>query len=168
MRKLLLPVVLLLAAVPVAAAPGPDLTAGNLTLVSGTPGAGNPVLLQLVVRNPGPVAAGPFRVKALLSPALPVTARDAEIGSTEVPSIAGGAEIAVDLDAFIPAFASPGRYRLGAFIDPEDLLLDAVRSNNGAATATFFVTRAPAAMDPGDDMDAGHSRFSPGIATSWN
>ncbi len=151
MRVLFLVPFALLAAAP----PGPDLSAGNLTLLSGTPGAGEAVLLRLVVRNPGPGAAGPFRVKALLSPTLPVTARDAEIGSTEVLSIAEGAEIEVDLDGFVPASAAPGKYHLGAFIDPENLVLDAVRSNNGAATATFTVTRPPAAMELGDAMDAG-------------
>jgi hypothetical protein len=148
MRRFLLTALLL---VP----PGPDLRAGNLTLVSGTPGAGEQVFLGLEVSNPGPLPAGPFRVQALLSPALPVTARDAEIGSTEVPSMAAGAEIVVDLDAFIPASTAPGRYRLGAFVDPENLVLDGVRSNNGAATALFTVTRPPAAMDLGDDLDAG-------------
>src|SRR5690349_7808791 len=121
---------LLALAAPAGAVPGPDVAAGNLSLLSGTPGAGQALLLRLEVGNPGPVAAGPFRVKALLSPALPVTARDAEIGSTEVPSLPGGASTTVDLDAYVPSSAAPGRYRLGAFVDPENVLLDAVRSNN--------------------------------------
>ena len=154
MRRIL-PLLLLLAAGPGFAAAGPDLSAGNLTLTDGTPGAGEPVFLSLAVTNQSPDPAGPFRVKAVLSPALPVTVRDAEIGSTEVASIPGFGEISVDLDAFIPAATAPGKYRLGAWIDPENLLLDGIRSNNGAATATFTVTRAPGAMALGDGVDAG-------------
>ena len=92
---------------------------------------------------------------ATLSPALPVTAGDEEIGTADVASLAGGASVFVALDAFVPASAAPGRYRLGAFVDPEDVLLDPERPNNGAATALFNVVRAPGAMVLGDDMDAG-------------
>lgn len=146
---------------------GPDLAAVSLALTSGTPGGGQQLFLQAEVKNQSGLPAGPFRVAAKLSPALPVTLKDEEIGSTDVASLAGQATTFVSLDAFVPATAAPGRYRLGAYVDPEDLVSDPDRRNNVAATATFTITRTPLAIALGDQVDAGLGPLGVDAADLW-
>jgi len=134
---------------------GPDVAAQTLTVASGSPGAGKAVGLKAVLRNRSGIPAGPFRVKATLSPALPVTAGDEEIGTAEVASLAGGAMAEVLLDAFVPATTPPGQWRLGAYVDPEDVLGDPDRRNNHAAVASFTVAREDAEASLGDVVSAG-------------
>jgi hypothetical protein len=148
-------------------AAGPDLAAGTLTITSGTPGIGNRIFLRVEVRNRSALSAGPFRVKATLSPALPVAAGDEEIGSTEVAALAGGNAVLVDLDAFVPAATPPGRWRLGAFVDPEGATGDPARANNGAATGQFTATRPPAALELGDTLDAGLGPLGSDGSSAW-
>ncbi len=134
---------------------GPDLSAGTIQVASGSPGAGNAVTLRAEVRNRSALAAGPFRVVAVLVAALPTKATDEEIGSADLASLAASSTVTVDLDAFVPASTPPGSWRLGVFVDPPNALLDPVRDNNGAAAAPFTVTVAPAALLLGDSLDAG-------------
>jgi hypothetical protein len=136
-------------------AAGPDIAAGTLQVLQGTPGPGQTVVLRAEVKNRSSTAATGFRVMATLSPALPVTAADADVGTVDVPSLAGGATTMVDVIADIPAGQPPGKYHLGVYADPENLQKDPVRENNGAALPLFSVTRSAALLSLGDAVDAG-------------
>jgi hypothetical protein len=146
---------------------GPDLAAVSLALTSGTPGGGQQLFLMAEVKNQSALPAGPFRVVAKLSPALPVTVADEEIGTTDVASLAGQATTLVSLDAFVPATAAPGKYRLGTYVDPENAVSDPDRRNNAAATATFTITRAPLSIAMGDQVDAGLGPLGVDAADLW-
>lgn len=146
---------------------GPDVSAGTLQVAQGTPGAGNGLTLRVEVRNRSSIPAGPFRVAAVLVAALPAKATDEELGSTDVASLAGGSSTTVDIDTFVPASTPPGSWRLGAFVDPPDDLLDPVRENNGAAAAPFTVRVPPAALLLGDAMDLGLGPLGTDGGAAW-
>lgn len=116
-----------------------------------------------VVRNGGDAPSGAFRVdfyatSVTLVPAVPV-----RLGSVDVPDLAPGAEIAIDLDVLFPATA-PDFYQVGWYIDaggavaesdetdnsvfasPDVLVHDAFEANDTRA-ASSFVGDGPGSWD---------------------
>ncbi len=144
-----------------------DLAAGVLTITSGSPGPGRRFSMTVEAKDLNPAPSGPFRVVATLSPGLPVSPRDEEIGSNAVPSLQGGDSTTVDLSPLVPDGSAPGVYRVGVFLDPEDDVRDPDRSNNSAVTEPFTVTRPPFYADLGDAVDAPLGPLGSDAAEVW-
>ncbi len=144
-----------------------DLAAGVLAITSGAPGAGRTLDMTLEVKDLSPAPPGPFRVIAMLSPRLPVSFRDLEIGSTAVSDLAGSGTATAALSVEVPEDSPPGTWRIGAFLDPENDVGDPDRSDNAAVTEAFLVTRPPFVAELGDGMNAPLGPFGADTAEIW-
>lgn len=78
---------------------------------------GDPVAVQLRVRNAGPVAAGGFRLALHASPDASIDAADPLLGTLDTSALAAGGERTLLLSGNVPAGLAPGSYRVGWRID---------------------------------------------------
>ncbi len=92
---------------------------------------GKLIPIKIRVRNFGPRPAGRFRVAAFLSVDSRVSRDDIFLGTANVPDGLGCFQlIRLCIEARIPADIPPGRYYIGWYIDPDNLVDESNELNN--------------------------------------
>ncbi|MCC6670777.1 MAG: hypothetical protein IT458_06945 [Planctomycetes bacterium] len=123
-----------------------DPTLADLTVVSvqpslGSVAQGGSVDGVAVLRNAGPVAAGPFRVEWFLSNDAGITPQDVYLGGVDYPGLPAATQVNVPRAAMrVPMFAQAGPWYLGVLLDRLNQVPEANEGNNGGSAAIGVTT----------------------------
>ena len=120
----------------------PDLTVSAVT-GDRAGNIGGTLNVNAVIANRGDAAAGTSRVGFYLSTNTTITSFDYALGSCNVSALAPNASANCALAATVPATVPPGRYYLGAIVDPNGEVQESNDANNDLAGATTLTITNP-------------------------
>jgi subtilase family serine protease/subtilisin family serine protease len=140
---------------------GPDLTIASVSAPL-TGGAGQTLSVSHSVRNIGAASSPPTEAAFYLSTNTSLDAGDIELGRRPVPGLAGGVTNALTVAVTIPHEVGVGSYYVIAVADPDNLVVEAVESNNNYRSGiirigpdlTLTTLTAPTSMVAGTVVSA--------------
>ncbi|MCB9647691.1 MAG: putative Ig domain-containing protein [Deltaproteobacteria bacterium] len=150
---------------------GPELAVRGVAPTGARPG--DTITVDLTAENLGTTTAtGTFFVDLYLASGRTVTSTDTQLGRLTFSDLASQASETQSVSAMIPAGSSPGRYIIGAIVDPTNVVAEALETNNVVHIQDPFLVGAelsvqvdlPPDTGPGETVDVTYRVLNAGSA----
>jgi hypothetical protein len=139
---------------PVPGKDGPDICVDSVTVEPAGARPGDKVLVSCGVRNAGTRSSGSFNARLCLTGAPWPLPGDPVLDAQAVSTMPWLQTRTLTFSTAVPSGLLPGAWRFGLLADPEGVVPDIDRANNGGSSAPIVVERAPIEISPGDDVEA--------------